>query len=68
MFTEDFEARTISTTLNPARISLRYVDDTLVIHKAEHTKKFLIHLNSLNPHVQFKTLKTFKTLLHSYRW
>ena len=29
------------------------MDDTFVIHKAEHTKQFLTHLNSLNPHIQF---------------
>ena len=27
------------------------VDDTFVIHKAEHSQQFLLHLNSLNRHI-----------------
>ena len=55
LFMEDFQARTISTTPNPPRIWLRYMDDNFVIHKAEHAKQFLSHLNFLNPTIQFTT-------------
>ena len=56
LFMEDFEPRAISSAPNPPRVLLMYVDDTIVIHKAEHTQQFLNHLNSLNPpHIQFRT-------------
>ena len=53
LFMEDFEARAINSTSNSPSISLRYVDYTFVIHKAEYTQQFLVHQNSLNPHIQF---------------
>ena len=33
---------------------LRFVDDIFVIHKAEHSTSLLQHLNSKDPHIQFK--------------
>ena len=36
------------------RIWLRFVDDTFIVHKAEHTQ-FLSHLNSLDPNKQLTT-------------
>ena len=32
---------------------LRFVDDTFVITKAEHSKPFLQHINNQDPHIQF---------------
>ena len=52
---EDFKAKMLSTSPNPPRIWLTYVDDTFVVHKAEHTQQFLIQLNSLNLHKHFTT-------------
>ena len=52
-FMKDFENRAISTAPIPPRIWLRYVDDTFIIHKAEHSLQFLLHLNSLKPNIQF---------------
>ena len=37
------------------QIQLRYVDETFVVHKAEHSQQFLTHLNSHSPHIQFTT-------------
>ena len=31
------------------------MDDTFVVHKAEHTQHFLTHLNSHNCHIHFTT-------------
>ena len=49
LFMENFKARAISTGPSPSRIWLRYMDDTFIIHKAEHTQQFLTHLYSYNP-------------------
>ena len=50
---KDFEVRALSTSPNPWRIWLRYMDGTFVVHKAEHTQQVLTHLNSLNLHIHF---------------
>ena len=55
LFIEDFETGALSSSPNPPRIWLRFVNDTFVIHKAEHTQQFLSHLNSLDPNIQFTT-------------
>ena len=52
LFMEDFKARALSS---PPQIWLRFVDDTFIVHMAEHTQQFLPHLNSLDPHIQFTT-------------
>ena len=44
LFMEYFKVRTLSTSPNPPRIWLRYVDDTFVVHKAEHSQQFLTTL------------------------
>ena len=48
---EEFEAKALSTAPHP--LWLRFVDNTLVIHKAEHTKQLLQHINSKDPSIQF---------------
>ena len=55
LFIEDFEARALSSSPNPPRIWLMYLDDTFVVHKAEHNQQFLSHLISLIPYIQFTT-------------
>ena len=55
LFMEDFETRALSSSPNPPRIWLRFVNNTFVIHKAKHTQQFLTHLNSLDPNIQFTT-------------
>ena len=32
---------------------LRFVDDTFVINKAEHSQALLQHINNQDPHIQF---------------
>ena len=55
LFMEDFETRDLSSSPNPPRMWLRFVNDTFVIHKAEHIQQFPTHLNSLDPKLQFTT-------------
>ena len=38
---------------NPPSLWLRFVDDTFVINKAEHSQDLLLHINSQDPHIQF---------------
>ena len=53
MFVEEFEITVINSATHPPRLWLRYVDDTFVIQKAEHSSHFLQHINSIDPHIQF---------------
>ena len=55
LFMEDFKTKALSSSPNPPRIWLRFVKDTFVVDKAEHTQQFLTHLNSLDPNIQFTT-------------
>ena len=50
---EGFETKTINTATHPPRLWLRYVNDTFVIQKAEHSIQFLHHIKSIDPHIQF---------------
>ena len=50
---EEFEVKALSTCSHPSSLSLRFVDDTFVITKAEHSQALLQHINNQDPHVQF---------------
>ena len=50
---EEYEIKAISSTNHPPRLCLRYVDDTFVIQKVEHSTHFLQHINSIDPNIQF---------------
>ena len=50
---EEFEVKTLSTCPHPPSLWLRFVDDTFVITKAEHSQEILQHINSQDPHIQF---------------
>ena len=49
---EEFEVRTLSSSPYP-HLLLRFVDDTFVINKAEHSQHLLHHINNQDPHIQF---------------
>ena len=51
LFMEEFEVKALSTAPTPC-LWLRFVDDTLVIHKAEHSTHLLQHINSQDPNIQ----------------
>ena len=55
LFMEDFETKALSSSPNPFSIWLKFVSDTFVVHKTEHTQQFLTHLNSLDPNIQLTT-------------
>ena len=53
LFMEEFEVKALSTFPHPPRLWLRFVDDTFVITKAEHSQQLLQHINSQDAHIQF---------------
>ena len=53
LFMEEFEIKAIDTATNYSRIWLRYVDETFVIQKAEHSHQSLQHINCIDPHIQY---------------
>ena len=53
MFMEEFEVKALSTCTDPPSLWLRFVDDTFVITKSEHSQPLLKHINSQDPHKQF---------------
>ena len=55
LYIEDFEIKAIKTAEYPPRIWKRYVDDTFVVIDSARKKKFLEHINNMDPHIQFTT-------------
>ena len=53
MFMEEFEVKALQSFPNPPSLWLRFVDDTFVINKAEHSQDLLQHINNQDPHIQF---------------
>ena len=53
IFMEEFEVKALQSFPNPPSLWLRFVDDTFVINKAEHSLDLLQHINSQDPHIQF---------------
>ena len=55
LYMEDFEIKAINLAEYPPRIWKRYVDDTFVVIDSARKKKFLQHINNMDPHIQFTT-------------
>ena len=53
IFMEEFEVKVLSSFPHPPSLWLRFVDDTFVINKAEHSQELLHHINNQDPHIQF---------------
>ena len=53
LFMEEFEVKALSTCPHPPYLWLRFIDDTFVITKADHSQPLLQHINSQDPHIQF---------------
>ena len=53
LFMEEFEEEAFSTCPHPPSLWLRFVDDTFVITKAEHSLPLLHYINNQDPHIQF---------------
>ena len=49
---DEFEVKALSTAPHP-NLWLRFVDDTFVIQKAEHSQQFLHHIYTQHPNIQF---------------
>ena len=52
IFMEELEVKALSSIPHPS-LWLRFVDDTFVINKAEHSQDLLQHINNQDPHIQF---------------
>ena len=52
-FMEELEIKATNTSTIPPRIWFKYVDDTDIIQKAEHSYQFLQHISSIDPCIQF---------------
>ena len=50
---EEFEVQALSSFPHPPSLWLRFVDNTFVINKAEHSQELLQHINNQDPHIQF---------------
>ena len=53
LFMEEFEVKALNSCPHPPSLWLRFVDDTFVITKAEHSQPLLQHINNQDPHIQF---------------
>ena len=53
LFIEEFEIKIIKLAHHPPRLWLRYLDDTIVMQKAEHSNHILQHINSIDPNIWF---------------
>ena len=53
IFMEEFEVKALQSFPNSPSLWLRFVDDTFVINKAEHSQDLLQHINNQDPHIQF---------------
>ena len=54
IFMEEFEVQALLSSFpHTPSLWLRFVDDTFVINKAEHSQDLLQHINSQDPHIQF---------------
>ena len=52
IFMEEFKVNVLNTSPNPS-LWLRFVDDTFVINRAEHSQALLQHINNQDPHIKF---------------
>ena len=64
IFMEEFEVKALSSTPSPS-LWLRFVDDTFVINRAEHSQALLQHINCQDPHIQFIVEQHNKAHAHS---
>ena len=53
LFMEEFEVKALSFCPHPPSLWLRFVEDTFVITKAEHSQPLLQHINNQDPHILF---------------
>ena len=54
IFMEEFEVQALQSSPNPPSMWLRFVDDTFVINRTEHSQQLLQHINNQDPHIQLQ--------------
>ena len=52
LFMEEFEVKALSSCPHPPTLCLRFVDETFIIIKAEHSQQLLQHINSQDHQIQ----------------
>ena len=60
IFMEEFEVKALQSFPNPPSLWLRFVDDTFVIGREEHSQDLLQHINNQDPHIQFTVEPTIQ--------
>ena len=55
LYMQDFKHRTLTSAVNSPRLWKRYVDDTFFILQQSQKEKFLQHINSVDPSINFTT-------------
>ena len=60
IFMEEFEVQALQSFPSPPSLWLRFVDNTFVIGKAEHSQDLLQHINNQDPHIQFTVEPTIQ--------
>ena len=55
LYMEDFDIKAINIAEYPPRMWKRYVDDTFVVIDSARKKKFLEHINNMDPHIHLTT-------------
>ena len=58
IYMEKFEEEALATAPHPPSLWKRYVDDTFVIQKEEHSNEFLQHINSIEEKIKFTAEST----------
>ena len=53
IFMEEFEVKALSSIPHHPSLWLRFIDDTFVINRAEHSQDLLHHINSQDSHIHF---------------
>ena len=53
VFMEEFKVKALSSIPHPSSLWLRFVEDTFVINRAEHSQDLLHHISNQDPHIQF---------------
>ena len=60
---EQFERTALSSATTTPRLWLRYVDDTFVIQQEGHKQNFLVHIDNVDPAINFTVESNLDTIV-----